>query len=83
MGALEKDNHIRYFVDVGHKIPNYGDVLNNYLLNNINAINTGIQTKVGSTVLGFVGSATNIVGSLATGNIAGAIQGGVGIGQSA
>lgn len=83
MGALDMDNHIKYFIDVGHKVPNYGDVLNSYLLNNINAINTGIQAKVGSTVLGFVGSATNIVGSLASGNVAGAIQGGVGIGQSA
>lgn len=82
MGALDMDNHIKYFVDVGHKIPNYGDVLNSYLLNNINAINTGIQAKVGSTVLGFVGSATNIAGSLATGNISGAVQGAVGIGQS-
>ena len=82
LGALDRDNHLKYFVDVGHKLPTYGDVLNSYLLNNINAINTGIQAKIGTTALGFVGSATNIVGSLATGNVAGAIQGSVGIGQS-
>ena len=82
-GVLENENSVKYFVDVGHKIPSYGDVLNNYLLNNINAINTGMLTKVGSSVLGFAGSMTNITGSLLSGNISGAIQGGVGIGQSA
>lgn len=80
-GALN-DDQVQKYIEVTHTIPVYGDVLNEYLLNNTNAINTGIQNKVGSAVLSGIGGLINVGGSIASGNISGALQGAVGIGQS-
>lgn len=80
-GALD-DDQTQKFIEATHQRPMYGDVLNEYLLNNTNAINTGIQNKVGSAILGGIGGLVNVGGSIASGNVSGAIQGAVGIGQS-
>ncbi|MBC9723269.1 MAG: hypothetical protein H9W82_19035 [Lactobacillus sp.] len=76
------DDQTQKFIEATHQRPMYGDVLNEYLLNNTNAINTGIQNKVGSAILGGIGGLVNVGGSIVSGNVSGAIQGAVGIGQS-
>lgn len=82
-GALEHEYQMQRFIEPTYKTPVYGDVLNNYLLNNANAVSTGIQNKVGSAILGGIGGLVNVAGSIVSGNVSGAAQGAVGIAQSA
>lgn len=82
-GALEHEYQVKRFIEGTYKKPVYGDVLSNYLLNNANAVSTGIQNKIGSALLGGIGGLINVGGSIVSSNVSGTLQGGVGIGQSA
>ena len=80
-GALEHDSQLQYFIEATYKKPAYGDVLNNYLLNNANALSTGIQNKIGTAALGVFGGGINALSSIRFNPYGTAISG-LGIGQS-